>query len=59
MEYKRFNDFELIYQVRENDDVAYNLGKNLWYNRFDEDKIKEQLTKYADSKQKKANDSSN
>lgn len=24
MEYKNFNDYELVYQVRENDDVAYN-----------------------------------
>ena len=31
----------------QNDDSAYNLGKNLWYNGKDEDEIREQLTKYA------------
>ena len=33
-----------------NDDVAYNLGKNLWFNGSDEDDIRDQLTKYAASK---------
>lgn len=35
----------------ENDQVAYNLGKNLWYNGCcDEEHIRDQLTKYAASK---------
>lgn len=31
----------------ENNDEAYNLAQNLWYNGSDEEEIREQLTKFA------------
>lgn len=31
----------------ENNEEAYNLAQNLWYNGSDEEKIREQLTKFA------------
>lgn len=31
----------------ENNDEAYNLAQNLWYNGSDEEDIREQLTKFA------------
>lgn len=46
--------FTVIYMLKilhlENDGSAYNLAKNLWYNGNDEDVIRDQLTKYANSK---------
>ena len=34
----------------EDEQKAYNLGKNLWHNGCEEDEIREQLTQYAASK---------
>lgn len=37
-------------QIKDHDEAAYNLGKNLWHAGYDEDDIRDQLTKYAASK---------